>query len=139
MTRAICVLILSAPITSSAWSDEVMPLQLYEVVTETAMPNLEENLRYTITREQRCTQQSELWSAFPILHHTALKDCKLDHQNREQDTLSYDLICEGGHGTTGRAIWQIGRNQSTGTLNVKLGGKNMTFYQRVSARALGKC
>jgi len=49
------------------------------------------------------------------------------------------LVCEGGHGTTGRAIWQLGRTHSVGTLSVKLGGKNMTFSQRVTARALGAC
>jgi hypothetical protein len=26
-----------------------------------------------------------------------------------------------------------------GTLNVKLGGKNMTFFQRMTAKLLGQC
>ena len=139
ITRALCVLISSALIHLSARAAEVMPRQLYALVAETAMPHLEENLRYAITREQRCLEQNELWSAFPILHHAALKDCRLDQESRQQDALSYALVCEGGHGTTGRATWQLGRKRNTGTLTVKLGGKNMTFSQRVTTRLLGEC
>ena len=140
ITRALYVLSSSVLICSSTRTAEVMTSpQLYEVVTETAMPHLEENLRYTITREQRCLEPSKLWSAFPILHHAALQDCRLDQESRQKDALSYALVCKGGHGTTGHATWQLGRTQNTGTLNVKLGGKNMTFYQRVTARSLGEC
>jgi hypothetical protein len=116
-----------------------MSPQLYEIVTETAMPHLEENLRYATTREQHCLEQNELRSAFPILQYAALKDCRLDQESRQADVVSYALVCKGGHGTTGHATWQLGPTQSTGTLNVKLGGKNMTFSQRVTARMLGAC
>jgi hypothetical protein len=133
------ILISSLLIYSSAHAAETTSPQLYEVVTETAMPHLEENLRYATTREQRCLEQNELRSAFPILQYAALKDCKLDHESRQEDIVSYALVCKGGHGTTGRATWQLGPTQSTGTINVKLGGKNMTFSQRVTARVLGVC
>jgi hypothetical protein len=113
--------------------------RLYDVATETTMPHLEESLRYTNTREQRCLTQAELWSAFPVLQHAALKGCKLAQESREEAALSYALICEGGSGTTGRATWRIGGAQLRGTLHVKLGGKNMTFDQTVTAKALGEC
>jgi hypothetical protein len=138
-SRALYVLISSALLHSSAQAADVKPPQLYEITTETAMPHLEENLRYATTREQRCLEQNELWSAFPILRHAALKNCRLDEESRQPDSLSYALVCEGEHGTTGRATWQLGRKQIIGTLNVKLGGKNMTFYQRVTARPLHDC
>ena len=124
---------------SSAGAADTMPPQLYEIVTETAMPHLEENLRYATTREQRCLKPDELWTAFPVLHNAAVKDCKLDQESRREDAVSYALVCTGGHGTTGHAAWRLGRTHSTGTLNVKLGGKNMTFYQRITARVLGAC
>lgn len=145
--RALLILIASVLIDSCAWAADVMPRRLYEVTTETGMPHLEENLRYAITREQRCLTQNELWSAFPILRHASLKGCKLAperrperrQERRQQDVLSYDLVCEGGQGTTGSATWHLGGNQITGTLNVQMGGKNMTFYQRVTARPLTEC
>jgi len=139
VTRGLYVLVSSLLIHSSAGAAETVPPQLYEIIAETVMPHLEENLRYATTREQQCLEQKELWSAFPILHHAALKDCRLDRESRQEDAVTYALVCTGGHGTTGRATWLLGGKQSVGTLNVKLGGKNMTFYQRVTARVLGAC
>ena len=116
-----------------------MPPALYEVTTETAMPNLEENLRYAITRDKRCLSHQEFSSAFPILSHESLKGCTLDNERRLEDAVSYLLVCEGGHGTTGAASWYLGADQIRGTLDVKLGGKNMTFYHRITAKPLGEC
>ena len=41
--------------------------------------------------------------------------------------------------TAGAAAWRIGEQRLRGTLTVKLGGKNMIFYQRVTAKPLGAC
>ena len=95
----VVVLIGSVLVHACARAEEAPP-RLYEMVIETAMPHLEENLRYATTREKRCLEQRELWSAFPVLSHSALKDCRLDQERREQDSLSYTLVCEGGSGTT---------------------------------------
>jgi hypothetical protein len=125
----------AAPVT--AW--ETFPEQLYEVTTETGMPHLEENLRYTVTHERRCMAHRPLAEAFPVLSHPALQGCSLQNETRRADNVSYVLACSGGHGTTGEAIWQIDARRIRGTLNVKLGGKNMTFYQRITALPVGAC
>ena len=113
---------------------ESLPTRLYSVTTETGMPHLEENLRYAVTHARRCLAQRDFRTAFPVLEHPALKGCRLDHEAREGESISYELICERGHDATGQAIWQLGEQQITATLHVKLGGKNMTFYQRLTAR-----
>lgn len=137
---AVCMLnLISALIAGSVSASPTTPARLYEVVTETGMPNLEENLRYAITRENRCLTSEDFASAFPVLSHASLADCKLRHERRHGDTVSYLLICDGGHGTTGNASWHVGESLMVGTLNVKLGGKNMTFFQRVTAKSLGQC
>jgi len=46
----------------------------------------------------------------------------------------YDVTTE-----TGSAAWELGEHRITGTLHVKLGGKNMTFHQRLTAIARGEC
>jgi hypothetical protein len=51
--------------------------------------------------------------------------------------VTYVLECEGNHGTTGKATWRTTGGVIHGTLNVKLGGKNMTLYQRLTAKPLG--
>ena len=131
---------LALPLAAAfALAAETLPARLYEVTTETGMPNLEANLYYTTTRERHCLTHQALETAFPILTHPALQGCRLDEESRREDTVSYLLVCAGGHGTTGTAVWNFDGYQSRGTLNVKLGGKNMTFYQRVTARPLGQC
>ena len=124
---------------SMARAAELMTARLYELVTETSMPHLEENLRYTTTREQRCLDQTQLATAFPVLNHVSLKGCTLSDEIREQNTIYYELVCAGGNTTKGSAVWQIGEHQISGVLNVKLGGKNLTFYQRVTGKPLGPC
>jgi len=119
-------------------ADRLRP-QLYDATTETVMPHLEENLRYAITHEERCLGEAQLATAFPILSHPALADCVLERAGRSDDGIAYDLVCEGGHGTTGGATWELGERRLSGTLHVRLGGKNMTFYQRMTATLRGEC
>jgi hypothetical protein len=113
--------------------------QLYDLRTETGMPHLEENLRYATTHERRCIDTGDLSHAFPVLEHVSLRDCRLVKAAAEGDVATYELQCSGGHGTTGEARWQFDAGSISGTLDVKLGGKNMTFYQHVSGRVVGRC
>jgi hypothetical protein len=113
--------------------------RLYDVTVETGMPHLEENLRYAITRSERCLTRQDLDSAFPILQHSSLAGCKLHEQSSDEDTIAYVLMCDRYTGTTGKATWRIGEHVIRGTLDVKLGGKNMTFFQRVTAKVIGDC
>jgi hypothetical protein len=130
-----CALLLWAEAPAS----QALPPGLYELVTETAMPHLEENLRYATTRRTACLDHRRLATAFPILEHAALAGCSLGGERRAGPAVHYRLICEAGRGTTGGAQWHLGARRITGTLEVKLGGKNMTFHQRVTATPLGAC
>lgn len=112
---------------------------LYEVTTETLMPHLEEALRYATTRETRCLTHQDLASAFPVLRHDSLKGCRLDPETADKASVSYFLICGSTSGTTGAARWQRDGDRLRGTLDVRLGGKNMTFSQRVTATTVGPC
>ncbi len=112
---------------------------LYETTTETGMPHLEWNLRYATVTERRCLDPQDLSGAFWMLREPALQDCRLVPETQSPGHASYRLQCHGGHGTEGSAQWQIGPDTLDGRLDVRLGGKNMTFYQRVVARAVGAC
>ena len=138
--RSVALAFISATTLGSlALASDAMRPRLYELTTETGMPHLEENLRYSITHERRCLARPDFATVFPVLAHPSLKGCRLEESAHSSDALSYVLACDGGNGTTGDAVWDIGERQSIGTLHVKLGGKNMTFYQRVKAVAVGDC
>lgn len=112
---------------------------LYELKIETSMPHLDENLRYATRHERTCVNLQDLSRQFPILADVSLRDCRLVEDGSRDEAIIYTLQCSGGHGTTGRAVWHLDDRQIAGTLDVKLGGKNMTFYQHITGRALGRC
>jgi hypothetical protein len=128
--------ILFAAALVSAGTDEP---QLFQVHTELGMPNLEDNLRYSAKDEKLCLTEAQLEHRFPALSHPSLSDCRLTNRQQGGGAVSYSLACSGGHGTVGSATWQSAAHQRSGVLNVKLGGKNMTFFERVTATALGTC
>lgn len=113
--------------------------RLYEVRTHTGMPHLEENLRYAVVIEQRCLDPQDLSSVFWMLGDASLQDCKLVKVQGEPANAVYALQCSGGHGTSGEARWELTPQRLSGVLNVRLGGKNMTFYQRITATPIGAC
>jgi len=111
----------------------------YDITASTAMPHLEESLRYATTRERRCLQAHELASVFPILQHPSLEGCKLADESRRGDTIQYLLVCASPQAATGAARLDAGPGRVTGILEIKMGGKNMTFAQRVEAVRRGEC
>jgi hypothetical protein len=113
--------------------------RLYEMSTETGMPHLDESLRYAVVRERRCLDPHALQAAFWMLGHESLQGCRLEKMHEDAAAASYLLACDGNRGTSGGAQWQLGERQLRGTLNVRLGGKNMTFHQRIVATPVGDC
>jgi hypothetical protein len=105
---------------------------LYDLKIETSMPHLDENLRYATRYERTCVNPDDLSRQFPMLGDVSLRDCRLVDHASHDDAIIYTLQCSGGHGTTGRAVWHLDDRQIAGTLDVKLGGKNMTANCRKS-------
>jgi hypothetical protein len=106
---------------------------LYEITVRTVMPNLEENLRYATTREQRCLRLDELAALFPILRHPSLEGCHLDDERRRGNSVRYRLVCASPQVASGTARLDAAGERIAGILEVKMGGKNMTFSQRIEA------
>ena len=125
---------------SAAWaSDEAVRPGSYEITAQTVMPHLEESLRYATTRERRCLIGHDLSPLFPILRHESLKGCELGNESRHGDTIRYLLVCRSPQVATGTARLDAGPGRVTGLLEIKMGGKNMTFSQRVEAARQGEC
>jgi hypothetical protein len=102
----------------------------YDVTASIEMPHLEENLRYATTRERRCLRADDLAPLFPILQHPSLEGCRL----------AGDLLaCASPEVATGAVRLEHARGRVSGVLEVKMGGKNMTFAQRVEAVRRGPC
>jgi hypothetical protein len=119
----------AALLCTVAWgSSRAAESGVYDITARTEMPHLEENLRYATVRERRCVR--ELASLFPILQHPSLEGCRLAGDL---------LVCTSPEVATGSVRLDEAPGQLTGVLEVKMGGKNMTFAQRVEAVRLGDC
>jgi hypothetical protein len=112
---------------------------LYEITAQTVMPHLEENLRYAVAREQRCLRLDQAESLFPVLRHPSLEGCRLDNERRSGTRVAYRLVCANVETASGSAQLEAAGGRVAGTLEVKMGGKNMTFHQRVEAVRLRDC
>lgn len=141
MTIVRTLLLACLPLVAGAHEGAVPgpPARLYAITVETGMPNLDDNLRHATTHGTACLDPGRLESAFPILADPSLQDCRLALAGRSGATVHYALACMGGHGTEGHADWQFEPDAVRGTLHVKLGGKNMRFYQRITGRPRGAC
>ena len=119
-------------------SEAVQP-GIYEIETETLMPHLEHNLRYAKTTGRECIRDDAASYFFPILQHHSLDGCKLAAGERRGDATYYPLVCDGTNGTTGIAQLQGHADRVAGALAIQMGGKNMTFSQRIAARRISDC
>jgi hypothetical protein len=126
-------------IVAQGMAAEVETFGFYDVTAEMRMPHLDENLRYTTRHYAQCLDRRWLAAAFASLRYNALSDCTLEHEREQGATVSYELHCTSGHGTTGAATWHVDGDRIVGRLNVTLGGKNMTFSEQINARRLGDC
>ena len=105
----------------------------YVIDTQILMPNLEENLRYANSTVTRCLSQFVPDDLFPILSHKSLNGCKLIADKQEGHAFYFTLKCTGTNQTQGYALLRSDGAKLSGTVNVQMGGKNMTFSQRIAA------
>jgi hypothetical protein len=76
--------LVGASIFNARAAEPANPL-LYEMTTETLMPNLEENLRYAVRKEQRCMNRKDLSKVFWMLDEVApagLRPGEVDRRRR---------------------------------------------------------
>ena len=110
----------------------------YEIASQIVMPHLEEMRRIT-KRELRCLRGDEPSALFPVMDQRALTGCELGYAARDADVFHYVMVCQSDLVATGTAEFNATPNHVSGTLNIKMGGKNMTFSQHVKATWQGAC
>ena len=135
-TSGIVVLCMAVFGTSAAQPGTLVPPGLYALTTETVMPHLEEALRYATVKSTKCLTGNSAESFFPLLQHEALSGCSLAETERAD---SFILNCCNPEAATGLAKLEHSPSGMRATLELKMGGKNMTLSQRVAGLRLGDC
>ena len=135
-TSGFIALCMAAAASSAAQPGNLVPPGLYALTTETLMPHLEEALRYATVKNTRCLAGNSAESFFPLLRHEALSGCSLAATERAD---SFVLSCRNPGAATGQATFEHSPSSMRATLELKMGGKNMTLSQRVIGSRLGDC
>ena len=125
--------------TSSLASTVNVEPGLYELTAQTVLPHLEENLRYATTHSRQCLGTQEASALFPLLRHEAFAGCVLEHESTSEDEAHFSLRCSNPQAATGAAHFALQPGGFRAVLQLKMGGKNMTLSQRLSASRLGAC
>lgn len=109
----------------------------YDLTTQTLLPHLDE-MRRIVREERTCIPAGEADRLFPVLRQPALHGCTL--VDDQAGGRSYRLRCQSERVAVGVARLEPQRDSGLrGLLEVKMGGKNMTFSQRVVATRRGDC
>ena len=124
---------------SSAASTVSVEAGLYELTAQTVLPHLEESLRYATTRSRLCLGTQEASALFPLLRHEAFAGCSLVHESSSEGEAHFSLRCDNPQAATGAAHFALQSGGFQAVLYIKMGGKNMTLSQRLSAPRLGAC
>jgi hypothetical protein len=120
-------------------AQEMIRPGFYEIAGQVTMPHLEENLRYTATRERRCLFGDEPSAIFSVLRYESLSGCKLSDREPRGETIQFVLRCETPHAATGLARLDTHGDHIAGVLEIKMGGKNQRLIQRIEATRQGEC
>lgn len=114
----------------------------YQIAATMQMPHLDE-MRRQVARHTRCVRDDAPEALFPVMDQHALRGCRLGYPKSSplaNGTRSdYVLMCASARVASGTATIEDSGDELTGTLAVKMGGKNMTFSQRVEARRGAPC
>jgi len=111
----------------------------YMVKAQIIMPHLEESLRYATTNSLQCLSNEDASSLFPVLTHASFANCTLKGKQPEGEYVQFDLICLNSEAASGLARFVVDEEVFRATLNVKMGGKNMKFSQRINGHRTGDC
>ena len=114
----------------------------YQIAATMMMPHLDE-MRRQVTQQSRCVTDDVPGGLFPVMEQHALRGCRLDYpksvENAGGQRREYVLVCASARVASGTASIDETGERLVGLLAVKMGGKNMTFSQRVEARRGAAC
>lgn len=116
-------------------ANPLLPAGEYVLAAQMLMPHLEE-MRRIVERSTRCLGEGDLRGFFPVMAQPALRGCEFGFPHASADSQRYVLVCQSARVATGTAELVRTREGLVGNLQIKMGGKNMTFAQRVEAHLL---
>ncbi len=113
---------------------------LYEIQIETNMPNMY-NQEWEPTHVKECLTESDIKSgrAYRGPRGTQYSNCELLDYKNLNNKITYHSVCPGPNAPSGHGTFAYTDNMFKGTVNMQMGGKNMTMVQKYTARRVADC
>jgi hypothetical protein len=112
----------------------------YEVEVRLELPHVDDaTARQTVTV---CIVEAARDGTFGLAVLSAnnpLARCPAENVRLAGDTLTFDIICQGGNAARGAATYALSIDRFRGRIAMKMGGKNMTMSETQSGRRIGAC
>lgn len=132
-----CALTLLAH-ANNVWAHELEP-GLYEIEVQVELPNIlhpAHNVSST-----RCITRDDLLrhDPFQIESKTPLANCRRTPICMGGTHAGFEVLCDGGSGGMASGRFTLSKSRFTGTIEMNMGGKNMTVVERQTGTRIGDC
>ena len=112
---------------------------LYEVEVRISLPNVQNVAPPKLLT--LCIAPADLRSgrAFFVQSDNPLKHCDLMDYRPVSATVVYRIVCQGPNRGNAAAVFETTSAAYRGTINMNMGGKNMTMTETQTGRRIGAC
>jgi hypothetical protein len=112
----------------------------YEIQIETGMPNLDELQRGRSVVKQCFTRTDiESGQAYRGPRGDQYANCKLMDYKSLNGEVSYHIVCPGSNAPSGYGAFTYTDTAFRGSVEMQMGGKNMTMTQKYTAKRVANC
>jgi len=132
-------LIVALAATESCAEGSSLTPGLYEVEVRLSLPNVDNaGVLNTVTRRVTPADLQSGW-AFFVLSDNPLKQCELLDYHATAETASYRIACPGPNRASAVAVFDTTRTSYRGTIQMNMGGKNMTMTEAQVGKRVAEC
>ncbi|HTT37198.1 MAG TPA: DUF3617 family protein [Burkholderiales bacterium] len=125
--------------TASEAADSLPVPGLYRVEVRISLPNVQDTAAPMLLT--RCIGADDLQSgrAFFVMSENPLKSCDLLDYRVTAGTAVYRIACPGPNKGSAVAVFDTAATSYHGTIQMNMGGKNMTMSEAQAATRIGDC
>lgn len=130
-------LVFATGVAGHAEDKQVLVPGLYEVQMRLELPHLED---MAVSKTVGiCINGSDTRGIVVLSDNNPLSRCPPSNIHNDGHKLTFDLVCDGPNQAIASADFALGADRFDGVFRMKMGGKNMTMFERQTGRRTGAC
>lgn len=127
------------PRLSAADAQTVLLDGAYEVDVRLELPHIDDNTAKKKTTICIGGDRADSHGLFVLSDNNPLAHCPASNLAQDGETLTFDIVCEGGNAARASAKYRLTARGFDGRIEMKMGGKNMTMTETQRGHRVGEC